>query len=47
MPKKKNRTGIPDQEIDSLARVLLPALQMYLATDEGQKEFAAWQDNKN
>ncbi len=34
---------IPDYVIDSLARALLPAIQAYFATEEGQREFAAWQ----
>ena len=47
MPRKrKNDTGIPDFEIDSLARVLLPAIQNYFATEEGQKEFAEWQKQR-
>lgn len=47
MPRKcKNNTGIPDFEIDSLARVLLPAIQNYFATEEGQKEFAEWQKQR-
>ena len=41
--RKKNNTGIPDFEIDSLARALLPAIQAYFETEEGQKEFSAWQ----
>ena len=41
--RKKSNTGIPDFEIDSLARALLPAIQAYFETEEGQKEFAAWQ----
>ena len=41
--RKKNNTGIPDFEIDSLARALLPAIQAYFETEEGQKEFAAGQ----
>ena len=41
--RKKNNPGIPDFEIDSLARALLPAIQAYFETEEGQKEFAAWQ----
>ena len=41
--RKKNNTGIPDFEIDSLARALLPAIQAYFETEEGQKELAAWQ----
>jgi len=34
---------MPDFEIDSLARALLPAIQAYFETEEGQREFAAWQ----
>ena len=41
--RKKNTTGIPDFEIDSLARALLPAIQAYFETEEGQREFALWQ----
>lgn len=41
--RKKNTTGIPDFEIDSLARALLPAIQAYFETEEGKKEFAVWQ----
>ena len=41
--RKKNNTGIPDFEIDSLARALLPAIQAYFETEEGQREFALWQ----
>ena len=41
--RKVNNTGIPDFVIDSLARALLPAIQAYFATEEGQREFKAWQ----
>ena len=41
--RKKNTTGIPDYEIDSLARALLPAIQDYFATEESKREFAEWQ----
>lgn len=41
--RKKNNTGIPDFEIDSLARALLPAMRAYLNSEEGQREFKAWQ----
>ena len=44
--RKKNTTGIPDFEIDSLARALLPAIQDYFETEEGQREFAVWQDER-
>ena len=43
MRRIKNETGIPDEVIDSLARALLPAIQKYFETEEGQKEFAEWQ----
>ena len=41
--KKKNNTGIPDFEIDSLARALLPAIQQLFEDEETQKEFEDWQ----
>jgi hypothetical protein len=44
--KRKNNTGIPDFEIDSLARALLPAIQKYFETEEGKKEFEVWQAEK-
>lgn len=41
--KKKNTTGIPDYEIESLARALLPAIQKLFESEEGQKAFKEWQ----
>ena len=41
--KRKNTTGIPDYEIDSLARALLPAIQKLFETEEGKRDFEAWQ----
>ena len=41
--RRKNTMGIPDYEIDSLAKALLPAMRAYIASEEGQREFAAWQ----
>ena len=35
--KRKNNTGIPDFEIDSLARALLPAIQKLFETEEGKR----------
>lgn len=40
--RRKNTTGIPDFEIDSLARALLPAIQKLFETDEGKREFETW-----
>ena len=43
MPRKrKNSTGIPDYEIESLAKALLPAIQKLFESKEGQEEFKAW-----
>jgi len=33
---------ISKEQIQSLARVLLPCLQEYLSSEQGQKEFAEW-----
>ena len=41
--KRKNNTGIPDFEIDSLARALLPAIQKLFESEEGKREFEEWQ----
>lgn len=41
--KRKNNTGIPDFEIDSLARALLPAIQKLFESEEGKREFKEWQ----
>lgn len=35
-------TSVPDYEIDSLARALLPAIQSLFETEEGQREFEEW-----
>ena len=40
--KRKNNTGIPDFEIDSLERALLPAIQRFFETEEGKREFEEW-----
>lgn len=40
--KRKNITGIPDFEIDSLTRALLPAIQELFESEEGKREFEIW-----
>ena len=35
-----------DSEIASLARRLLPSIQAYFESEEGQREFAAWKAEK-
>ena len=41
--KCENNTGIPDYEIDSLARALLPVIQNLFEDEETKKEFEEWQ----
>jgi len=44
MAKKKDYgTGIPQHEIDSLARCLLPEIQKFFESEEGKREFEEWQ----
>ena len=50
MPRKKkiprNDLGIPEYEMESLARILLPIMQEYLASEEGKRDYAEWQTRK-
>ncbi len=39
---KAQQTEIPDFVIDTLARCLLPKIQAYFDSPEGQAEFEAW-----
>ena len=47
--KKKliNNSGIPDHEIEKIARCLLPELQAFYESEEGQKEFAEWKKKRD
>ena len=44
MPRKKKPndygTGIPSHEVEALARVLLPEIQKFFESEDGQREFA-------
>lgn len=46
MPRKKKPndygTGIPYHEVEALARVLLPEIQAFFESEEGQREFTEW-----
>lgn len=33
---------LPVHEVDALARVLLPEIQAFFESEEGQREFAEW-----
>ena len=39
-------TGIPVHEVDALARILLPKIQAFFESEEGQREFAEWKTQK-
>ena len=50
MAKKKPNdygTGIPLHEVEALARILLPQIQTFFESEEGQKEFEEWKNEKN
>lgn len=44
--KKSNSMDIPDEQLESLARVLLPIMQEYLSSEQGQKDYAEWTAQK-
>lgn len=39
----KSDFDIPDYQLESLARVLLPIMREYLLSEQGQKDYAEWQ----
>lgn len=39
--------SIPKRELEALARCLLPAIQEYFESEEGQREFAEWEAQQN
>ena len=41
--KKSNKSGYPDEAIKSLARCFYPSMVDFFNSEEGQREFAAWQ----
>ena len=40
--KLTNNSGIPQHEIENIARILLPDILAYDESDEGQRRFAEW-----
>lgn len=45
MAKKKRNdygTGIPYHEVEALARILLPEIQAFFESENGQREFTEW-----
>ena len=39
-------TGIPYNEVEALARVLLPEIQKFFESEEGQREFREWKEGQ-
>ena len=37
-----NNSGIPQHEIETIARILLPDILAFYESEEGQREFAEW-----
>ena len=49
MAKKKpsdHGTGIPLHEVEALARALLPEIQKFFESEEGQREFREWKERQ-
>ena len=47
---KDDGTGIPEHEVEALARCLLPEIQKFFESEEGKREFEEWkkeQENKD
>lgn len=42
MDNDKLGIEIPQQEIESFTRLLLPKIQQFFKSEEGQREFAEW-----
>ena len=44
MPRKRQdgEIDIPEEQLESLARVLLPIIQEYLSSEQGQTDYADW-----
>ena len=45
--KLVNHSGIPQHEIETIARVLLPDILAYHESEEGQREFAEWKAQRD
>ena len=42
-----NHSGIPEHEIENIARILLPDILTFYESEEGQREFAEWKAQQN
>lgn len=44
--RRKNNTGLPDAELDSIARVLYSSIIEYCNSEKGKKDFTEWQKQR-
>ena len=44
--KLVNQTNIPQHEIEKIARCIFPDILAFYESEEGQKEFAAWKEQR-
>ena len=50
MSRRKELTinsGIPQHEIENIARILLPDILAFYESEEGQREFAEWKAERD
>jgi hypothetical protein len=45
-PNVIEANAIPDDALEALARCLFPAIRSYFESEEGQREFAEWQSQR-
>ena len=44
--RRKNTTGLPEAELDSIARVLYSTIIEYCNSEKGKKDYAEWQKQR-
>ena len=44
--RRKNITGLPEAELDSIARVLYSSIIEYCNSEKGKKDYAEWQKQR-
>lgn len=44
--RRKNSTGLPDSELDSIARVLCSSIIEYCNSENGKKDYDEWQKQR-
>jgi hypothetical protein len=45
--KIENNSSVPDHEIEALARCFLPALTDFYKSEEGQKAYEEWRNERS